>query len=430
MPNPAPASWRDRALAAFPAGSNGEFGLPPELVPVLERGQGPRVWDTEGREFVDFTMAWGAALPGHASPTIVEAATRAAADGANFAAVNRRSVELAERLQQLCPCAERVRFVASGTEATMLCLRVAHAATGRTKVVRFEGAYHGQHPVGVAGMIHGRPRDLPHCDPSGAGAPWVERDVLVAPYNRLAETQALLEAHAPDIAAVIVEPFHRCLSPAPGFLQGLREVTRRLGIVLVFDEVVTGFRFAPGGAQEYYGVVPDLAAYGKALGGGFPIGAYAGRADLMDAVNEHRLPGPGYAWSASTTGGNPVSCAAALATLDLLCQPGTHAALHALGREFRQRLARTTAEAGVPAQILGDGPIAQLAFTDQPVVDHDSYLRTDRALGRAVMLGLVAEGVFLNPMGTKLYLSVTHREEHLTRFCDALRRVLGRLRPA
>lgn len=413
-------SWRERALRALPAGSNGEFGLPPELVPVIERGSGPRVWDTEGREFVDFTMAWGAALPGHARPEIIEAAAKAALDGANFAAVNRRAVELAERLQHLCPCAERVRFVASGTEATMLCIRVAHASTGRTKVLRFEGAYHGQHPVGIAGMIQGQPRNLPQCDPSGAGAPWVERDVLVAPYNHLDRTTAIIEAHASELAAVIVEPFHRCLSPAPGFLQGLREVTRRHGIVLIFDEVVTGFRFAPGGAQEYYGVVPDLAAYGKALGGGFPIGAYAGRADIMDAVNEHRLPGPGYAWSASTTGGNPVSCAAALATLDLLCRPGTHAHLHALGRTFRTKLAATLSRLGVPAQILGDGPIAQLAFTHKPVTDHDSYLETDRKLGRAVMLGLVRHGVFLNPMGTKLYLSLAHGDAEMDRFCAAL----------
>ncbi len=418
---PAQSSWRERALAALPAGSNGEFGLPPELVPVIERGAGPLVWDTEGREFADFTMAWGAALPGHARPEIVVAAMKAATDGANFAAVNRRAVQLAERLQQLCPCAERVRFVASGTEATMLCLRVAHAATGRRKVLRFEGAYHGQHPVGVAGMIHGQPRNLPHCDPSGAGAPWVENDVLVAPYNHLEQTAAIISAHASELAAVIVEPFHRCLSPAPGFLQGLREVTRKHGVVLVFDEVVTGFRFAPGGAQQYYGVTPDLAAYGKALGGGFPIGAYAGRADIMDAVNEHKLPGPGYAWSASTTGGNPVSCAAALATLDLLCQPGTHDHLHALGRRFRQRLADTLAELHVPAQILGDGPIAQLAFTSRPVTDHDSYLATDRVLGRAVMLGLIRNGIFLNPMGTKLYLSLAHTDAQLDRFCDALR---------
>lgn len=421
-------SWRDRALAAFPAASNGEFGLPPEAVPVLERGAGPRVWDTDGREFLDFTMAWGSALVGHARTELIEATRAAATQGANFAAVNRRSVQLAERLQQLCPCAERVRFVASGTEATLLCLRIAHAATGRRKVVRFQGAYHGQHPVGIAGMIHGQPRVAPACDPSGAGAPWVEHDVLVAPFNHLEETVRILEENATDLAAVIVEPFHRCLSPVPGFLAGLREATRRLGILLIFDEVVTGFRFAPGGAQQHYGVVPDLAAYGKALGGGYPIGAYAGRAAIMDTVNEHRLPGPGYAWSASTTGGNPISCAAALANLEVLNQPGVYEHLHALGQTFRKQLARVFADAGVPAQVLGDGPIAQFVLTPNPVHDHASCQAADRVLARTIMLELVRNGIFLNPMGTKLYLSMTHGQAELDGFCATLAECLRRLR--
>jgi glutamate-1-semialdehyde 2,1-aminomutase len=351
-----PSSWRDRALGLFPGGSNGEFGIPADLVPVIERGHGCRVWDTDGNEFLDYTMAWGSALPGHGHPALREAAIRASADGFNFAAVNRRSVELAERIAVVSPCAERLRFVASGTEATLLCLRVARAATGRAKVLKFEGAYHGQHPVGIASMIQGRPSNLPESDPSGTGAPWVERDVLVAPFNDLETTSRILSDHANDLAAVIVEPVHRCIPPKPGFLEGLRAVTRRHGVVLVFDEVVTGFRLALGGAQQYFGVSPDLVAYGKALAGGFPLGAYAGRASLMDAVNESRLPGPHYAWSASTTGGNPISCAAALAHLDVLTEPGTYPRLHRMGRLLRQRMTAAATTTGTTAQILGDGP--------------------------------------------------------------------------
>ena len=422
------ATWRARALALFPGGSNGEFGLPPELVPVIERGAGASVWDTEGREFLDFTMAWGAALVGHAHPKVLEAATAAARDGANFAALNRRAVELAERIAALSPCAERVRFVASGTEATMLCLRVAHAATGRPKVLRFAGAYHGQHPVGVAGMIHGLPTGGPACDPSGAGAPWVGRDVLVAPFNDADATEQILHGHAHELAAVIVEPLHRCLTPRPGFLERLRAATRRHGVVLVFDEVVTGFRLAPGGAQEHYGVVPDLVAYGKALGGGFPIGAFAGRADLMEVVNEHRLPGPGYVWSASTAGGNPVSCAAALATLDVLAEPGVYPRLHQLGRQFRDLMGGVLRAQGIAAQVLGDGPLGQVAFAAHPVVDQRTWLASDRALGRRLMLELLRRRVFLNPMGTKLYLSLAHGEtvieDYLERFAAALTALL------
>ena len=417
-------SWTSRALRRFPGGSNGEFGIPPELLVVPERGSGARIWDTQGREFLDFTMAWGSALVGHAHPKVVEAATAAARDGINFASLNRRSIELAERIASVSPCAERIRFVASGTEATLLCLRVAHAATGRPKVLRFEGAYHGQHAVGVAGMLHSRPTALPACDPAGAGAPWTEHDVLVAPYNDLEETTRIVEAHAASLAAVIVEPLHRCLKPRPGFLEGLRELTRRRGIVLIFDEVVTGFRLAPGGAQEYYGVVPDLVAYGKALGGGFPIGAFAGRTEIMEVLEERRLPGPRYVWSASTTGGNPVSCAAALATLDLLLQPGVHAELHALGRRFREGLQSVIRNAGESAQILGEGPLGQVAFSATPVVDQASWLASDRARGARLMLELLARGIFLNPMGTKLYLSLDHYEAVLSGFMEAFAQAL------
>jgi len=409
-------TYRERALKAFPAGSNGEYGIPAELVPVLQRGAGCRVWDTEGREFLDMTMAWGAALVGHAHPKVIEAAIRQARDGANFAAINSRAVELAERIQSLSPCAERIRFVASGTEATMLCLRIAQAATGRPKVLKFEGAYHGQHPVGVTSMLNGKPTVLPASDPSGAGAAWVERDVLTAPFNDLAATEEILADYANELAAVIVEPLHRCLAPAPGFLAGLRAATHRHGVVLVFDEVVTGFRLALGGAQEYYGVTPDLVAYGKALGGGFPLGAYGGCAELMDVVSEHRLPGPRYVWSASTGGGNPVSATAALATIEVLSERGIYAGFHHAGAQLRRQMAEVLDAQGETGQILGDGPLAQVAFSAQPVTDQRSWLASDRARGRAVMLALLKAGVFLNPMGTKLYLSLAHDAKAIAEF--------------
>ena len=409
-------SFRERALKTFPAGSNGEYGIPAELVPVLQRGRGCRVWDTDGREFLDMTMAWGAALVGHAHPKVTEAATRQAREGANFAAVNIRAVELAERIQSLSPCAEKIRLVASGTEATMLCLRIAQAATGRPKVLKFEGAYHGQHPVGVTSMLAGKPTVLPQSDPSGAGAAWVERDVLTAPFNDLAATEKIISDHAGELAAVIVEPLHRCIAPVKGFLTGLRAATQRHGIVLVFDEVVTGFRLALGGAQEYYGVRPDLVAYGKALGGGFPIGAYGGKADLMEVVAEHRLPGPNYVWSASTGGGNPVSSAAALATIEILAERGVYPGLHEAGAQLRRQMGEVLRTQGEAAQVLGDGPLAQVAFSAQPVTDQQTWLASDRGRGRALMLALLRAGVFLNPMGTKLYLSLAHDSQVIEEF--------------
>lgn len=424
---PAGESALTRALCCFPGGSNGEFRLPPDLVPVLHRGEGCRVWDSEGRAYLDMSMAWGSALVGHAHPRVIEAAARQAALGANFAAINERSLELAERIREISPCAEKVRFVASGTEATMLCLRVAKNATGRAKVLRFEGAYHGQHPIGVAGMLAGRRGDLPQVDPRGAGAPGIEHEVLVAPFNDPVATERIITEHAGSLAAVIVEPLHRCLPPDPGFLPALREWTRREGIVLIFDEVVTGFRLALGGAQEFYGVTPDLVAYGKALGGGFPIGAFAGSANLMEVVNEHRIADADYVWSASTTGGNPVSCAAALAVLDVLSEPGVFPTLRDLGRLLRGRMAEVLAEFPAPAQVLGDGPLAQFAFAGQPIRDHQGWQAADHRRGRALMLDLVRRGVFLNPMGTKHYLSLAHDETAIDEFADRLRDCLREL---
>ena len=419
----------DRALRWLPGGSNGEYGIPEGDAPVIDRGAGCRVWDTDGREYLDMTMAWGAALVGHAHPKVLEAANAAAARGANFAAVTRPMVELAERIADISPCVERIRFVASGTEATMLCLRTARAATGRPKILKFEGAYHGQHPEGIASLVGNDPPEWPQSDPSGTGAPWVERDVLVAPYNDLAATEQILDDHGADLAAVIVEPLHRCIPPVDGFLQGLRDAVSRHGIVLVFDEVVTGFRLALGGAQEYYGVSPDLVAYGKGLGGGFPIGAYGGRAEIMEAVNEQRLPGPNYAWSASTTGGNPVSSAAALAAIDVFSEPGVYDLLHSLGKQLRTALGQALGQADEMAQVLGDGPLAQAAFLGRQVRSHRDWLAADRQRGRAVMLELLRLGVFLNPMGTKLYLSLAHGEKEINELATHFATSLQSTRP-
>lgn len=423
------ADFARRACEVFPGGANGEFGIPPVFVRVVDRGAGARVWDTDGKEYFDFTMAWGSALTGHAHPCVVEAISKALSEGINFAAINRRSVELAELLIDQCPCLEKVRFVASGTEATFMCLRVARAYTGRRKVVKFEGAYHGQHPIGVTSMVRSGAIPLPRADASGSGAPWVEEDVLVAPFNDLTQTEAILREHREEIAAVIVEPIHRCLIPHEGFLEGLRRVTRELKLVLVFDEVVTGFRLAPGGAQEYYGVVPDLAAYGKALSSGLSLGAYGGNADLMECVSEIHLGEDQYVWSASTTGGNPAACAAALATLEVLNRPGTYPVLHEMGRRFRSLLRQVLDDTEIAGTILGDGPLAQVAFSKETVIDQASWLRSDRQRGRAVMLELFKTGIFLNPMSTKLYLSIAHDESILQIFMQRFLTALNKTQP-
>jgi len=420
------SSLIDRSLTVFPAGSNGEFNLPPELSIVIRRGAGCRLWDTDDRPFYDFSMGWGSVLVGHARDEVVAAVTEQAPLGSNFAYINEKCLLLAEEIVRLSPACDTVRFCASGTEATMYCQRLARAFTGRPKILKFEGAYHGANEVGVTSLFPSKPAAYPRSDPTSAGVTRTMADeVLVAPFNDLEWTARILNEHAHELAAVIVEPLQRCVPPEPGFLEGLRRLTRDAGLLLIFDEVVTGFRLAYGGAQQYYGVVPDLVAYGKALGGGYPIGAFGGRADVMQLVREDRLgTDDRYVWVASTLGGNPISTTAALATLGVFQQAQVYERLHALGRYLRGGLLRVLQRRGVEAQVIGDGPLAQVIFSTAPIRDYRTTQQGDSARGRRLMLELFRRGIFLNPMGTKLYLSIAHDEavcdEFLNRFDDAL----------
>ena len=415
-----------RSLRVFPAGSNGEFNLPPELCTVISRGKGCEVVDASGNAFLDFSMGWGSVLVGHARPEVAEAVVRQATRGANFACVNESSLALAEEICRVSPACERLRFCASGTEATMYCQRLARAATGRRSILKFEGAYHGANEVGVTSLFPHRLLDFPRSDPSSAGIPpAVADDILVAPYNDSAVAARLIAEHAPDLAAVIVEPLQRCTPPKEGFLENLRAACTAHDVLLIFDEVVTGFRLAYGGAQEYYGVIPDLVAYGKALGGGYPIGAFGGRADLMDQVREDRLGEAGYVWVASTLGGNPISTAAALAALGVFREPDCYGRLRDLGRYLRRGMRRVLEEHQEQARVIGDGPLAQVVFSPEPVNDYRSTQRGDSAKGRALMLALFRRQIFLNPMGTKLYLSVAHSHDVCDRFLDRFSDALG-----
>ncbi len=416
---------RERSQAIFPAASNGEFNLPSDLAIVVERGEGCQLWDVDGRRFLDFSMGWGSVLVGHAATEVVEAVTHRAPLGSNFSCVNDEALRLGEEVARVCPVVEQLRFCASGTEATMYCQRLARAYTGRPRILKFEGAYHGANEVGVTSLFPRRRADYPTPDPSSAGIEELVRDsVLVAPFNDLDRTVAILREFRDETAAVIVEPLQRCISPEEGFLQGLREITRELDILLIFDEVVTGFRRARGGAPENYGVLPDLAAYGKALGGGYPIGVFGGRRNIVELVREDRADDSRYVWMAATLGGNPISSAAARAALGLLHRPGVYARLHEMGAKLREGMRRVLADSGQLAQVIGDGPLAQVVFTAGEVRDYRSTLNADRKKARVLMLDLFRRGIFLNPMGTKLYLSMAHddaaREEFLEHFVAAV----------
>jgi len=414
-----------RSWKVFPGGSLGEYNLPRELSVVLSRGKGARVYDTTGKEFIDLTMGWGTVILGHGYQKIYEAVKRQAELGSNFSYVSNPALELAEELVRAVPCAEKVRFCASGTEATMYAVQFARALKGREKIVKFEGAYHGANEFGTISLFPQKLLNFPKANPTSAGITKATcDDVLIAPYNDLETTSRIIEEHSSEIAAVIVEPLHRCTAPVEGFLEGLRDITRKQDILLIFDEVMTGFRLAYGGAQDYYGVIPDLAALGKALGGGYPVGAVVGRSDILDLCNEANLGQERYVWFASTLGGNPVTAAAALATLEELRNPGTYQRLFAVGEKLRSGFRSILSDLGIEAQVLGDGPLCALSFTKEKVVDYRTGFRSNRAKERAFKLGLFRNGIFLNPLSTKFYLSLAHGDEEIDIILSAARKVL------
>lgn len=421
--------WSVRAHQHFPQGSNGEYDFPGGWSPVFRRGQGAALWDVDGREWVDYTMAWGSALVGHAHPHLVEAISRSASTAVNFAAMSEGLVTLAERLTgaDIAPWMQRVRFVTSGSEATSTAIRIARGATGRRKILKFEGAFHGSHVEGVANFIWGNRASFPHAEPTGTGGAAAVDDILVCPYNDSATALALIDTYADELAAVIIDPVQRSILAEQQFVDTLRAATTRHCVPLIFDEVVSGFRLGLGGAAAHFNVVPDLVAYGKALGGGFPIAAVGGRSDLMDEVREDRHTTDRYVWAASTTGGSPVGAAAAHAVLDILDAPGAYESLFRSGDRLRAGIAEAATSAGLPVVTYGMGPLVQYRLSPTPVRDLVTEAIADAGLRRQLDLAMVGRGIFINPMLTKIYVSLAHGDEQIDRYLEALRAAFSEL---
>lgn len=393
--------------------------LPAEVRTVLVRGQGSHVWDSDGREYVDYYLGSASLVLGHAHPDVLEA-VRAQQDlGTQFYELTPPAVLLAEQLVEAVPCAERVKFANSGSEATAAAVKFARAHTGRDRILKFEGAYHGTHDWAVWGSLHRTPLPYPTAEPDSLGVPRGLGDyVLVAPYNDLAAAGAIIREHRAELAAVIVEPLLGNVRPKPGFLAGVRAVTSECDIPLIFDEVVSGFRLALGGAQEYYGVVPDLAALGKSLGGGFPIGAIVGRSELFESVTPAAVARGRFAMYTGTFSGNPVSCAAALATLAVLRQPGTFERLHFLGRRLADGLRAISRRLGIATFVVNEGPMVDLWFTDRDVDAYPMMWPADAVRGRKFKIELMRRGIW-SPPGLKMFLSLAHSDEDVDRTLDA-----------
>ena len=347
--------------------------------------------------------------------------------GTTFMANNQHAVRLAEEIVSAVPCADKVRFSSSGAEATFFAMRAARAYRKRDKILKFEGGFHGMNDYALMSMGPTELRDFPHPTPDSSGIPRsVQGEVLIAPFNDIETTSAIIERYHDELGGVIVEPFQRIIPPKPGFLQGLRDVTQQYGIPLIFDEVVTGFRFSYGGAQEYYGVTPDLCALGKAVAGGYPLTAIAGREDLMTHFDRDLVEADEFLPQVGTLSGNPVASVAGLATLNILKREGTYERLFATGHQIKDALQRSLQEAEIPAQVTGEGPLFDVFFTETEITDYRSTLGVDKRMERRFNELLRERGIWKG--GTKFYISTAHTQEDVDQTIEAIRSSVNELR--
>ncbi len=378
----------------------------------IERGEGAYLFDVDGNRYIDYVGSWGPLIFGHAHPSVVEAVTRAAQRGTSYGAPTEAETRLAELVIEAMPAIELVRFVNSGTEATMSALRVARAYTGRRKIIKFAGGYHGHADLLLVAAGSGA---LTLGTPDSPGVPEaVTAETLVTPYNDLASVRAAFERFPDDVAAVIVEPVAGnmgCVPPAAGFLAGLRDLTTEYGAVLIFDEVMTGFRVAHGGAQALYGVTPDMTCLGKIVGGGLPAAAYGGKREILSLVSP---AGPVY--QAGTLSGNPLAMAAGAAQLELLRDPGVYERLEELSAALSAGIGAASEAAGVPVYQTRVGSMFTTFFTSQPVVDEATAKTSDTAAFATYFRTLLEQGIYIAPSQFEAgFLSLAHSEDDIAR---------------
>ena len=396
-----------------------------ETDPVfIERGEGSRVFDIDGNEYIDYLGSWGPLILGHAHPAVVRAIQETAQRGTSFGAPTELETEMAQLVSEIVPSIEVVRMVNSGTEATMSALRLARGYTGRDKIVKFEGSYHG-HADSLLIKAGSGVASLSLPDSPGV-PPQVAAHTLTAPYNDLESVKVIFERFGEEIAAVIVEPVAGNMGvvpPLPGFLEGLRKLTREYGALLIFDEVMTGFRVSYQGAQGLYGVTPDLTTLGKVIGGGLPVGAYGGRREIMEQVAP---AGPVY--QAGTLSGNPLAMVAGLTTLKELGKPGVYESLEKKAAYLEEQFRRNAEEVGIPCQINRVGSMMSLFFTSQPVTNFATAKTSDTKRFARYFQKLLDLGVFIAPSQFEgMFISTAHTQEDLDRTVEAQREALKSL---
>lgn len=390
----------------------------------FSRAHGPYLYDAEGREYIDYVGSWGPMIAGHANPEVLDAVREAISHGLSFGAPTAIETEMAERVRALFPTMERLRFCSSGTEATMSAIRLARGFTGRDTIVKFEGCYHG-HSDSL--LVKAGSGALTFGVPSSPGVPAdLAKHTLNLPFNDLEAAEQLFQTHGEQLACVIIEPITGNMNmvlPEPGFLEGLRALCDRAGVVLIFDEVMTGFRVAPGGAQGLYGIQPDLTCLGKIIGGGMPVGAFGGRQAIMD-----QLAPLGPVYQAGTLSGNPVAMAAGIATLSILSRPGFFDQLSATTTAFVNGLLEAARDTGIPMAGVSQGGMFGLFFHPGPIRCLADVMAANEAHFKAFFHGMLAEGVYLAPSLYEAgFVSSTHGPAELERTFHAARKVLATL---
>ncbi len=381
-------------------------GTPPFIV----RGQGSRIFDADDNEFIDYVCSWGPLILGHSHPQVVDALKQAVERGTTFGASTELEITLARLISAAIPSIEMVRFVNSGTEATMSALRLARAFTGRDKIVKFAGGYHG-HADGLLVKGGSGLATLSLPDSPGVPASYAQ-NTLVAPYNNTEAVAQLFQRHPEEIAAVIVEPVAAnmgVMPPKPGFLDGLRRLTSEYGALLIFDEVITGFRVAYGGAQTIYGITPDLTCLGKIIGGGLPVGAYGGKREIMEMIAP---TGPVY--QAGTLSGNPLAMTAGIETIKVLGQPGIYEHLEQISSRLEKGIVKAGSSLNLMLNISRFTSLLTVFFTDKPALDYESVSRADTALFGKFFQQLLTRGVYWPPSQFEAaFVSLAHHDEDI-----------------
>ena len=409
---------------SLPGGELGTLlSYPPELRFLAARGRGSKLYDEDGNEYLDLLMGSGPLILGHCHPAVMAAAKAQLEQCSTCYQPTASIAELAGLIVAASPCAEKLRFVTTGAEATYYALRLARAFTGREKIIKCAGAYHGCHDYSLVGFLAGDYDPLA-APVNSAGIPaGSSRTVMLSDFNDLDMAADLMNRYGDSVAAIILEPILGVVPPQDGFLQGLRELADKYGSLLIFDEMITGFRLAWGGAQEAFGVIPDLACYGKIIGGGYPTAAVCGREDVLNLSVFVNRANPDYVLFSGTFYANPMAAAAGAATLRGLAKPGMFDRLNQVGESIRSAIREVTDTAGISAQVVGTGPVYNVFFTEQAIVNHRQIMSSRMDLGRDLLLRLARERVLIS--SSKGWLSTAHDEADIERAVGAYRKCLS-----